>query len=146
MPDTKQGMITMKKITSMYYFLILSILMLLTSCATIITGGNPKIIIDGNVNEPVTIITEKEVYNNVKLPYQVKVSRHKIDGQRITIKSDKYDYRDIMLEKRINEWAYGNILFGGLMGWGVDLITNCVSKPNQTRFYIEGTKKTENNE
>ena len=120
--------------------------MLLTSCATIITGGNPKIIIDGNVNEPVTIITEKEVYNNVKLPYQVKVSRHKIDGQRITIKSDKYDYRDIMLEKRINEWAYGNILFGGLMGWGVDLITNCVSKPNQTRFYIEGTKKTENNE
>ncbi len=129
----------------MCLLLLLSVPLSLTSCATIIAGGSPKISIYGDRNEPVTIITEKEVYSDVKLPYQVKVRRHKIDGQRIIIKSDKYDYPDIMLEKRINEWTFGNIVIGGLIGWGVDLITNSVSKPNQTRFYIEGTNNQQTN-
>ena len=34
-----------------------------------------------------------------------------------------------------------NILIGGLMGWGVDLGTNCVSKPSKKVYYIEGTPK-----
>lgn len=34
----------------------------LTSCATIVAGGNPKITIDGDTKDPVTIITEKQTY------------------------------------------------------------------------------------
>lgn len=107
-----------------------------SSCATIVSGS-PKITIDGNVKEPVTIVTEKQTYSNVTLPIQVKIKRHAIDGQRIQIKSENNQYKDIVLEKKTNSWAFGNILLGGLIGWFVDLGTNAVSIPQQKHFYIE---------
>lgn len=110
--------------------------LLLSSCATIVSGGSPTITIDGNVREPVTITTTKQTYPNVTLPYVVKVNRHKIDGQRIYVQSETTRYKDIVLEKATNGWAFGNILIGGLIGWGIDLGTNAVSKPAQKHFYI----------
>ena len=113
----------------------------MSSCATIVAGGSPKITIDGDTKNPVTIITEKQTYPNVQLPYTVQVNRHHIDGQRIQIQSENASYRDVVLEKKVNSWTWGNILIGGLVGWGVDLITNCVAKPSKPTYYIE--KKTE---
>ena len=112
-----------------------------SSCATIVAGGSPRITIDGDTKQPVTIITEKQTYPDVTLPYTVKVNRHHIDGQRIQIKSDNGDYRDVVLEKKVNSWTWGNILIGGLIGWGFDLITNCVSKPSKANYYIERRKE-----
>ena len=109
---------------------------LLSSCATIVSGGSPKITIDGNISEPVTITTTKRTYPNVNLPCVVKVKRHKLNGQRIYVQSETTRYKDVILEKSTNGWAFGNILIGGLIGWGIDLGTNCVSKPAQTHFYI----------
>lgn len=109
----------------------------MTSCATIVAGGSPKITIDGDTRDPVTIITEKQTYPNVQLPYKVQVNRHHIDGQRIQIQSERGSYRDVVLEKKVNEWTFGNILIGGLIGWGVDLITNCVAKPSKPTYFIE---------
>ena len=73
--------------------------MSLTSCATILSGSANKIYIDGDVDEPVTIVTEKQTYENVELPAMVKINRHGIDGQRVKIKSENYEYKDIVLEK-----------------------------------------------
>ena len=108
-----------------------------SSCATIVAGGSPRITIDGDTKAPVTIITEKQTYPNVQLPYEVQVNRHHIDGQRIQIRSDNGSYRDIVLEKEVNGWTWGNILIGGLIGLGVDLITNCVAKPSKPTYFIE---------
>lgn len=113
----------------------------MSSCATIVAGGSPKITIDGDTKSPVTIITEKQTYPNVHLPYTVQVNRHHIDGQRIQIQSENGSYRDVVLEKKVNGWTWGNILIGGLVGWGIDLITNCVAKPSKPNYYIE--KKSE---
>lgn len=113
----------------------------MSSCATIVAGGSPKITIDGDTKDPVTIITEKQTYPNVQLPYTVQVNRHHIDGQRVKIQSDKKSYRDVVLKKKVNSWTWANILFGGLVGWGVDLITNCVAKPSEPTYFIE--KKAE---
>lgn len=121
--------------------LLLSAPVLLSSCATIVAGGSPSITINGDVSEKVTITTEKETYPNVNLPAVVKVNRHHIDGQRIQITSDNYKFNDIILEKTVNEWTFGNILLGGLIGWGVDLGTNCVSKPAQKNFTIQPLPK-----
>ena len=118
--------------------------LLLSSCATIVAGGAPKIIINGNVPEPVTIETEEAAYIDVTLPAMVKVKRHHIDGQRIKITSENYQYNDIMLRKTLNDWTLANILIGGLIGWGVDLGTNCVSKPAQTEFTITPKPKGRN--
>lgn len=113
----------------------------LTSCATIVAGGNLKITIDGDTKDPVTIITEKQTYPNVTLPYTVQVDRHKIDGQRVKIQSETKDYRDVVLQKKINSWTFGNILIGGLIGWSIDLITNCVAKPDKPNYIIEERSK-----
>ena len=91
--------------------------------------------------DPVTIITEKQTYPNVTLPYTVQVDRHKIDGQRIKIQSETKDYRDVVLQKKINSWTWGNILIGGLIGWSIDLITNCVAKPDKPNYIIEERSK-----
>ena len=114
-----------------------SIVLSFSSCATIVAGGSPRITIDGDTKEPVTIITEKQTYPNVQLPYTVQVNRHHIDGQRIQIQSDKASYRDVVLEKKVKSWTWGNVLIGGLVGWGVDLITNCVAKPSKPTYFIE---------
>lgn len=118
--------------------------LLLSSCATIVAGGAPKITINGDVPEPVTIETEEAAYIDVTLPALVKVKRHHIDGQRIKITSENYEYNDIMLRKTLNDWTLGNILIGGLIGWGIDLGTNCVSKPSQTEFTITPKPKGRN--
>ena len=114
---------------------------LLSSCATIISGSSPSISIDGNVPEPVTITTSYQTYENVNLPQVVKVKRKKLDGQRIQITSPNYSFKDIVLKKAINGWTFGNILLGGVIGWAVDLGTNAVSKPEQDNFYVHPTPK-----
>lgn len=108
-----------------------------SSCATIVSGGSPKITIDGNVSEPVTIVTEKQIYKDVTLPTQVKVNKHGIDGQHVHISSENHQFKDIVLEKKTNAWAFGNIMLGGIIGWCVDLATNAVSTPQQKHYYIE---------
>ena len=108
-----------------------------SSCATIVSGSKAKVTIDGNTLEPVTIQTSYTTYENVILPQQVKLKRKHLSGQRIKITSPNY----IFIDKTINEWTFGNILLGGLIGWSVDLITNCVSKPDDNHYYINGIPK-----
>lgn len=108
----------------------------LTSCATIVTGTTPKVTINGNTKEPVDITTSYMTYTNVTLPTTVKIKRKHLDGQTIKISSPNYKYRDIMIQKETNSWAWGNILIGGLIGWIVDLSTNCVSAPSTTNYYV----------
>lgn len=127
---------------------IVAIATLFSSCATIVAGGDPSITISSSsVTEPVTITTEKQTYPNVTLPAVVQVKRKKLDGQRIRIEAENYKFQDIVLRKAVNGWAFGNILLGGIIGWSVDLVTNCVSKPAQEEYNIEPTfKKKENQE
>ena len=114
---------------------------LLSSCATIVAGGAPEITINGEAPEPVTIETEEAAYIDVTLPTVVKAKRHHIDGQRIRITSPNYEYDDIVLKKTLNEWTIGNILLGGVIGWGIDLGTNCVSKPEHSTFTVSPKPK-----
>lgn len=126
----------MKKLVKQFV-IASAISVLMPSCASIVAGGSPRVTIDGDTREPVTIITEKQTYPNVTLPYTVQVNRHHIDGQRIQVQSEKTAYRDVVLEKKVNAWTFGNILIGGLLGWSIDLITNCVAKPSKPNYYIE---------
>ena len=111
--------------------------MMLTSCATIVSGSTASIHIDGDVDEPVTITTSLQTYEDQSLPTVVKIKRKQMDGQHINISSEHYKFKDIVLTKTTNEWAFGNILLGGLIGLTIDLITNSVSKPEQSHFFIK---------
>lgn len=120
---------------------LLFLLVSMTSCATLFKGGNPVVTIDGDTPDYVTIITDVKTYDSVCLPYKVEVKRHKIAGKRIQVIQEGKSYRDVVLKKSVNSWTFGNILIGGLIGWGIDLITNCVVEPSNTYFYLEEKKQ-----
>lgn len=107
-----------------------------TSCATIMSGGTPTIHLEGKIDEPVTIVTERNTYPNVTLPINVQINRHKLEGQRIKISSENYEYNDIILSKSFNGTTILNIFIGGVVGWVVDMATNCVSLPSQKNYYV----------
>ena len=119
---------------------------LFSSCATIVSGTTATVNIDGKFMEPMTITTSYQTYEDVVLPAEVKVKRQHLDGQHIKITSPNYTYEDIILNRQTNGWAFGNILIGGLIGLGIDLGTNAVSKPGQDTYYIKATPKEQNTE
>ena len=94
----------------LYKSILLSACVMLTSCATIVTGTKAKISIDGDINEPLTIVTSYKTYRNQELPVIVEVKRKKLDGQRIKLTSESYEYRDLLLRKSVNSWTFGNII------------------------------------
>ena len=111
----------------------------LSSCATIISGTNAEVTIDSDIKDPVNITTSLQTYQNVVLPTKVQVKRKHLTGQHINITSEKYKFKDIVLENKINPVTFANILLGGF-GFVVDLITNSVSKPLQSTYFIEPIK------
>jgi hypothetical protein len=120
---------------------------MLSSCATIVSGGDPSITIKGDIDEPVNIKTEKQTYTGVVLPAVVKVSRRKINGQHIQITSQNHTFDDIVLKRKINGWAFGNILIGGLIGLAIDCATNCASAPAEKEYMLvpQSKENKENN-
>lgn len=131
----------MKKKTLMMAAMAACVAILFSSCATIISGTTATVQIDGKFTEPMTITTSFQTYEEVVLPAEVKVDRKHLGGQHIRISSPNYTYDDIILNRKINGWAFGNILIGGLIGLGVDLGTNAVSKPGQDTYYIKANPK-----
>ena len=113
---------------------LLFLAMFFSSCATIISGTTAKIHLDGDVDEPLTVVTTKGEYHDLSLPATVKVKRHSIDGQHIQISSDSYAFSDIILRKSINPWVVLDAFMD--VSLVVDLLTNAVSVPAQDRFFI----------
>lgn len=109
--------------------------MLLGSCATFISGTTATIVIDGDVDEPLTITTSHATYTDVALPARVKVKRRHIDGQHIRLSSDSYAYSDIVLRQSVNVTA---VVCACLTAFSLlpDLLTNAVSEPTQTHYYV----------
>ena len=136
----------MKKKTLMMAVMAACMATLFSSCATIVSGTAATVQIDGKFTEPMKIVTTYQTYEDVVLPAEVKVDRKHLGGQHIKITSPNYTYEDIILNRKVNGWAFGNILFGGLIGLCVDLGTNAVSQPGQETYYIKATPKEQNNE
>jgi hypothetical protein len=107
---------------------------LLSSCATIISGTTADVHLDGNVDEPINVVTTKGEYRDLNLPATVKVKRRSLNGQHIQISSENYVYSDIVLQSSVNPWSIaGAFLYVPLI---VDLATNAASQPTQNRFTI----------
>jgi len=115
------------------------VILLTTSCASLIPSAygayNPKVVIEGEVFEPVTIITQAKIYKDVSLPIMVDINPYKINGQHIQIQSPNYVYQDIVLQTKINGWTWANAL-NCFVGVFVDMGTNCVVKPKESKYKV----------
>ena len=108
--------------------------MLCSSCATIISGTTADIHIDGDVDEPITVVTTHGEYQDLSLPATVKVKRRNLEGQHIQISSPSYAFSDIVLRRSVNPWSILDAFYG--VPLLVDLMTNAASVPAQNRFFV----------
>jgi hypothetical protein len=99
----------------------LALTLLMSSCATIISGSKQNVKFSSNPSAATIFIDEVEVG---KTPFEIKLER-KSDHSAM-IKLEGYQTYQTKLTRKINGWYWGNILLGGLIGIIVDISTGAV--------------------
>lgn len=99
----------------------LALALLITSCATIVSGSKQNVKFSSNPSTATIFIDEVEVG---KTPFEIKLARK--SEHSIMIKLEGYQTYETKLTKKFNAWYIGNILFGGLIGIIVDPITGAM--------------------
>ncbi len=102
---------------------LLSSILLLSSCATIISGSRQTVEISSEPSSAKVYINEIEIGQT---PVQQKLKRNQ--EYQLILKLDGYLTYETKLEKRFNAWYIGNILIGGVIGLIVDPITGAMFK------------------
>jgi len=103
--------------------LIFMILLLLNSCATIVNGTTQDVNITSNPAEAVVLINGLAIGET---PMMMEVSRK--EGGLIRIEKDGYESVEILLQRDLSGWYFGNIIFGGLIGLILDPINGAAFK------------------
>jgi PEGA domain len=115
----------------------LALTLLLTSCATIMSGSKQKVKFTSNPSTATIFIDEVEVG---KTPFEIKLARK--SEHSVMIKLEGYQTYQTKLTKKFNGWYIGNLLFGGLIGIIVDPITGAIYNLTPTEINAEMSKGT----
>ena len=95
--------------------------MMLTSCATIVSGSRQTVKFASNPSNANILIDDVVIG---KTPFETKLARNK--NYKVSIQLDGYLPYETRLTKKFNAWYLGNIVFGGLVGLVVDPITGAI--------------------
>lgn len=99
----------------------LALTLLVSSCATIVSGSKQNVKFTSNPSTATIFIDEVEVG---KTPFEIKLARK--SEHSVLIKLEGYQTYETKLTKKFNGWYIGNILFGGLIGIIIDPITGAM--------------------
>ena len=99
----------------------LALTLLLSSCATIMSGSKQNVKFASNPSSATIFIDEVEVG---KTPFEMKLARK--SEHQVMIKLEGYQTYQTTLTKKFNGWFVGNILIGGLIGIIIDPITGAM--------------------
>ena len=117
-----------------YIFIEVLFLILLPSCATILSGTKAKVTVTSPNASWANISVDGEKYNNVQFPATIKVKR---GFQPSVINAENQDLEgSVTVEKRFNAVSLGNILLGGIPGYIVDVADGAVMKPEKRNYTI----------
>lgn len=104
-----------------YFLLSCSALFLLSGCASIVSGKSQEITLDTtppgancNLNRD-----GKFLAGVPQTPGTVKVEKTK-DDIEVVCQKPQYTQAKENLDSGTDGWVFGNVLLGGLIGWGVD--------------------------
>lgn len=112
---------------------------MLSSCATLLTGTKAKVTLhDPELAQPVNITTDVKYYNNVTLPQTVKVKKG-YKPSNIMVTSEGYETMDVIVKKKFNLLSILN--FANYIGWGVDLVTGAITKPQKDIYGFKMERK-----
>ena len=104
---------------------VIAILLIgLSGCASIVDGTSERISVNTNPSGATcTFVRNNESIGWVRpTPNTIMVEKTKYD---IVIKCNKPGYGEAtyLSKSGIDNWVFGNILIGGLIGWGIDSAT-----------------------
>ena len=114
-------------------------LFLITGCATIIHGTRQSVAISSNPSKAVVTIDGQE---RGSTPLTVDLKRN--DTHSVKIELDGYLPYELNLNKKVDGWIAGNIIFGGLIGLAVDAITGGMYKlsPDEIMAELKSSSNT----
>lgn len=109
--------------------------LLLASCASILSGSKAKVTVRNDIAKPVTLMYDNKVEHNVFLPHQIKLKRG-FKASTITATADGYEDSQVVVKKKYNMTSLLNILLGGIPGLAIDAATGAMMKPESKDIYI----------
>jgi len=115
----------------------LALVLLTTSCATIVSGSKQNVKFTSNPSTATIFIDEIEVG---KTPFEIKLARK--SEHSVLIKLEGYQTYETKLTKKFNAWYIGNILFGGLIGIIIDPITGAIYNLSSDQINAQMNKGT----
>jgi hypothetical protein len=101
----------------------------MTGCATILQSGPDKIPVRSEPEGATVLLNGMLVYVN------------RADDCHIDVKKDGYQSIAIDKNKVVAGWVFGNIIFGGIIGLGVDLVTHNQGKYPEEPIFVSLIQK-----
>lgn len=92
-------------------------------CASIVSRDTRPITINSNPNSATVLIKDEKgrdiQHGTTPMTVDLPVSAGYMDGKNyvITISKEGFQTQTVKVTSSINGWYWGNILFGGLIGW-----------------------------
>ena len=117
----------------------LTLCIFLSSCATIINGSKQTIGISSSPSEASVTINGEDFG---KTPVNAELARK--ENQIIKIELEGYLPYETTLTRKVDAWIAGNILFGGLIGLGIDAISGGMYKLTPQQVQAELLNQTAN--
>lgn len=100
---------------------MISLMLILTGCATIIHGSTQSISINSKPSYANVWIDNKFVGNT---PICVDLKRKR--NHCIRLELEGYQPYEISCKKKLSGWVFGNLVFGGLPGLCIDIVSGAV--------------------
>jgi len=104
-------------------FLLVSILLLSTGCASIVSKSTYPINVNSTPSGAKITVTDKkgvEIYTGITpAEGRLKAGSGFFSRARYVVKFEKegYDVKTVVIESSVDGWYFGNIVFGGLIGF-----------------------------
>ena len=117
------------------FIVIFICLRLAVGCATIIHGSTQDINISSAPDQAEVWIDGARMATT-----PTKVTLKRKDDYLVTIKKEGYKKATVKIEGTTSAWIIGNVIFGGIIGCGVDLITGGAYDLKPERVDINLTK------
>ena len=112
-------------------------LALVASCGSIIHGRNQEI---GIASTPSGAKVTIDNLTSSNTPFVAKLSRKNLHV--LKLEADGYAPMDLTLTRSVSGWAWGNIIFGGLIGLAVDAGTGGLYKLSPEQLNTTLAKKS----
>ena len=116
---------------------VLVLLVALSGCASIINGTTQKVPVTAEPSNATVVAVGGELVVNGTAPCTLVLKRK--HPQVLTISAPGYKTQTVQLQSVLSGAVAGNILAGGLIGWGVDAASGADSKlvPESVNVVLE---------